>query len=1058
MIAFMFKSPPTLWGIAFVGFVMLAAGVSAGVTKGGLPGPAWLLAATTGALAALVATAVALRPVFVKTVQGRVDRSISKADAAREVRERLGDAKGRFPRVSEIRGRALRYGVQQAIPLDDGPVDGLSADLPRYLPRTIDGLIRSALTARSTAGGLVILKGNSTWGKSRCMFEAVSQVLGDWLIVAPSKASEVRDLVESGLSLNQMVIWLDEMVDFLTGSDPLTRHVVQRGVDKGAIIVGTIWKDDFAALTDPPRKVLGDQADPLEHGPGTVDELSEARSILLATYAELIEMPRDLDEKESAVAAALAKQDSRWAHALADAGELSPIQVLAAAPQLLHRYRSPDDEAGGVVLRAAVVLLAMEHPHPVPVGLLRRVAEAAMPPTLELDSDRWFDRALAWACRPVRGTISPLRAHRGGADDGPGYVAPDLLVSAARDDGALQDQVNLEQTLTHASADACAAIGSFLASRDDFHAAEPFLRRATEHGVVLAFRQYGYVLSQLEGRDAEAEAWLRKAVDAGDSQAMHRLGILLSGQKGRVGEAEEWFRKAVDASQTIAMLGLGFLLSSQEGRLGESEEWFRKAVDAGDTAALLGLGLLLGQQEGRAGEAGEWLRKAVDAGYTEALLALGLFLRQEGRLGEAEDWYRKAADAGEDRALRSLGAMAATAGRLEEAEEWFRKAVDAGDTMALRVLGMALVGQEGRVGEAEEWLRKAVDAGETTALRNLGTLLAGQEGRAGEAEEWFRKAVDAGDSTAMHRLGVLLGEQEERVGEAEEWFLKAVDVGHSASLFSLGSLLRRQGRLGEAEEWFRKAVDAGDTTALIGLGSLLGRQEGRVGEAEDWYRRAVDAGDTDGLLLLGLLLGWQEGRAGEAEEWLRKAIDAGDSGGLRALGTLLAGQEGRDGEAAEWFRKAVEAGDTTALRRLGDLLRAQEGRAREAEDWYRRAVDAGDTESLRSLGSLLRGQEGRLGEAEECLRIAVDAGVDHALNELGDLLMQLGRNAEARRFLERGIAAGERFAMLTMGELDLLEGRRELGRIWIRKAASLGVNEAVDLLAREFGEDPSLPA
>lgn len=866
MIAFMFKSPSKLWGIAFVGAIVLTAGVSAGLAKGGLPGPAWLIAALMGALTALVATVAALRPVFVKTVQSRVDRSISRADAAWEVRERLGDAKGKFPRVSEIGGRALRYGVQRAIPLDDGPVDGLSADLPRYLPRTIDGSLRSALTARSTAGGLVILKGNSTWGKSRCMFEAVSQVLGDWRIVAPSKASEVRRLVESGLPLKRTVIWLDEMVDFLTGSDPLTRHVVQRGVDKGAIVVGTIWKDDFAALTEPPKKPLGDQPDPLEHGPGTVGELAEARSILTATYADLIEMPRDLDEEELAVASALARQDSRWAHALADAGELSPIQVLAAAPQLLHRYRSPDNEAGGVVLRAAVALLAMEHPDPIPVDLLRRVAEAAMPPTLEPDSDRWFDSALAWACRPVRGTIAPLRAYRGGAGDRPGYVAPDLLVSAARDDGELQDHVNLEQTLAYASTEACAAIGRFLSYRDDFHAAEPFLRRATERGVARDFRQYGYVLSRLDGRDDEAEKWFRKAVGAGDTASLVGLGLLL-GEQDRIGESEEWLRKAVDAGYTEAMLALGFFLGRQEGRLGEAEEWYRKAADAGED---------------------------------RALPSLAATVARAGRFEEAEEWFRKAVDTGDTSALRGLGmALASQEGRAGEAEMWLRKAVDTGDTSALRNLGTLLAGQEGRAREAEEWFRRAVEAGDTRAMHRLGVLLGAQEERVGEAEEWFRMAVDAGDSASLFSLGTLLRRQG-RLGEAEESLRKAADAGDTKALIGLGSLLGAQeGRAGEAEDWYRKAVDAGEIDGLLFLGLLLGWQEGRADEAEEWLRKAIDAGDSGGLRALGYLLGSQEGRSAEAEEWLRKAVDAGDTEAMQGLGVLLGEQEGRADKAEE---------------------------------------------------------------------------------------------------------------------------------------------------------------
>lgn len=825
MIIPMLKPRPSLWGIAAFVLIVLTAGISAGVAKGSLPGPGWFGAGVVTALATAAAMLAALKPVFVKVVQVRVDRSLKQSEAGRELRERLGGPNGKFPRVSNIRDRALRYGVQQAIPLDGDTSNGLSADMPRYLPRTVDGRLRSSLTARSATGGMVIVKGNSTWGKSRSMFEAVGEVLGGWQIVAPRKAGDVRDLLESGLPLKQTVVWLDELVDFVTGDGPMTCDVVQRAVDKGAILVGTIWKDDFAALTDPPKKALGGRAVRSPHDAGLVDEHGDARAILTATYADIIEMPHDLDEEEAAVASALAKQDSRWAHALADAGELSPIQVLAAAPQLLHRYRSPDHEAGGVVLRTAVALLAAEHPPPVPSGLLRRAAQAAMPPTMEL-SDDWFEEALAWACRPVRGKIAPLQPFRNDASDDPGVVAPDLLVSAVREAGGLQDQIDLDLTLAHATAEACADIGGYFYFRDEDDVAEPFLRRAAECGIVRAFRQYGYVLGEQVGRAAEAEAWYRKSADAGDAGAMAGVGYMLSKQDGRAAEAEVWFRKAIDAGEPAAMTSLGYLLSEQEGR-------------------------------------------------------------------------------------------------------------------------------------------------------------------AGEAEAWLRKAMDAGEPDLM---------------------------------FSMGVLLSKQGRATEAEEWYRKAAIAGEPGAMFGFAYVLGEQEGRTADAEEFFRALADAGNVEAMLCLGLVLEDQEGRAGEAESWYRKAAEAGESDSMLGLGQMLAKQEGRAAEAEVWFRKAIDAGEPAAMTNLGYFLIGRDGRAAEAEEWFRKALDA-----------------------------EAPAG----LNNLGDALTQLGKYVEARSILERGIATGDPYAMRMMGELDLLEGHREAGRTWLRKAASLGVDAAAEILAEEFGEDPA---
>jgi TPR repeat protein len=917
------RSGLVLWSVAVVGLCVVVAGVAAGVAAGGLPGPGWVTAAIVGATAGIGAFVRALKDPLVKVLGTRIERDSQHAEALGELRMRLGGpSSSRFYRVKEVQERGLMFGVQKAIPLEQGPVDGLSSDLPRYVPRTIDVRLRAALTARSATGGMVVLKGNSTCGKTRSMFEAIGQVVPNWSIVAPGGASQVRGLVTSGIDLARTVIWLDELTDFLGGPERLSLDVIQQAVVKGVILVGTIWKDDFAALTTPssPASTKDRGADRVSGEASGADESVQARRILMASFVDLVEMPADLDQAEADTAAAVAVQDPRWAQALDHVGDLNPIQALAAAPELLARFHSPDHAVGGAVLKTAVALLAIGHPEPLPTEFLKVISRAALPATLlaRLDAD-WFSDALAWACRPVRGSIAPLTEYAVVEGRVDGYLAQDLLVEVARK-GEPAQSLDLALVLEHTSTAASVAIGRFFFARD-IAMAEPFVRRAAQEGVSGAQVALARLLNW-QGDNEGAEQWFVTASESGDVEAPFFFGLMLSRQAGRRGEAEQWYRKAANASNTDAMFQLGWLLSQKKGREVEAEQWYRKAADGGDAEAPFYLGWLLAQQAGREAEAERWYREAADAGNTKAQFYLGWLLSQkEGRQIEANKWTGKAVDADDTDALVSLGDLLfARKGRKVEAEQWYLKAATAGNTDAMLNLGWLLHDQEGREVEAELWSRKAADAGDVDAMSQLGQILFRQKGREVEVEQWYRKAADAGDIGALNRLGWLLSQQEGRQVEAGLWHRKAVDAGEPFAQFYLASLLSQlEGRQARAEYWYRRAADAGNIDAMFNLGVLLSQQEGQQVQAERYYLSAIDAGDSQALNNLGHLLTHQ-GRFGEARRALEKGIALGVPHAMGTMGELEL-LEGHREEAQRWLHRAASLGVSEAA----DLLRNEFG-------------------------------------------------------------------------------------------------------------------------------------
>ncbi|MFI5501115.1 tetratricopeptide repeat protein [Nocardia asteroides] len=693
----------------------------------------------------------------------------------------------RLGSTSSVFGRSGEYGMRDS-----------------YVPRTahhVDTRLAHALTGLR----LVVVVGPSKAGKTRTLFEAVRAHDPGARVVWPTHdgVSELAAHPWIATSTDPLVVWFDDLHEYLTGTIGLTPAVLARFSARPGptMVVATLRSEMRAQL----------------RGGG---ELGQDTRMLLeqAVTIDLASTSADADERAAADRAYPGYGGDRYG-----LGE-----GLAGAPELLARYDDARaaDPALYTVVAVAVDWARVGRTDPIPEPVLANLALRELRTThAHLDATTSDLRAAIETARtPPPGAGRTAALHTSFLDDDTrGYRAFDYLTAA--DDG--QDHRTprpIPDTFWHDATNDCDT--------------------STLIGVgVAAYRRDDI---------PTATTLFRKAAEAGNSRAMHNLGVLLDRCGDLVG-AESWYRKATKAGDKAALHNLGLLLR-QRGDLGEAEFWYRKAVEAGDRGAMNSLGALLGER-GDQGEAESWYRKAIEAGNSEAMYNLGLLLGERGDLDGAESWFRKAVEAGDRDAMAKLGALLGKRGDLDGAESWFRKAVEAGDRDAMNNLG-ALLGKRGDLVGAESWFRKAAEAGDRDAIFALGVLHA-ERGDLVGAESWFRKAVEAGDRDAIFALGVLHAERGDLVG-AESWFRKAAEAGSSDAMFALGVLLSERGDLVGAESWYRTAIEAGNNSAMNNLGVLLS-EHGDLVEAESWLRKAAEAGNSDAMNNLSALLDQQDG-------------------------------------------------------------------------------------------------------------------------------------------------------------------------------------------------------
>jgi TPR repeat protein len=682
---------------------------------------------------------------------------------------------GDLPRADAAIDRAL-LGIHASLPLPSGASAGLSAQLPTYVPRDLDEELRSALKEHSSHGGFLLLAGEAASGKTRCAYEAVRATLPDWRMLLPPSARDLAALVIAGIPLGRTIIWLDDAVHFL-GPGALTARTVRRllaDCTEPVILIGTIWPTDYDRLLDPASQ-------------GDKRELNaEPRQIL--RLAHRFEVPGQFSAAEWSRALQIAATDPRIREAVAHAEAAAVPSTLACAPDLIRRWEQPSDPAGAAVITAAVEACLCGHPAVIGPDLLQRLAEEYLTSAQKAAATPgWFTTAVAWACRPVRGTVAPLvpSARRIGELDG--YTVSDILVHRGARRFAAQQALPTapwDILADYADIDACGDVG---------------------------------LRAMYYGQTSHAIHALRRRADTGDTETMVTLGMTYL-DEGDLGSAQAWYQKAAEAGNGMAMA----LLAVVVGKLGDNKAarlWLQRGAEAGNTAAMVGIGSEL-EKDGEIAAARAWYQKSTEAGDDgQGMLFLGCLLRDQGDLQAARDCFRQALEAGRAFADELLPFLPVPGGVTGNASRRYMHDVTQTYTQAALCLG-ELCAVLGETTDARAYLEEAASLGHVRAMMMLGSTL-WEAGEADPALTWFRAAVEAGEPNAAFYLGMILDDRGDV--EAGVWLERAATSGAALAMGRYAIYLHDHGDVGGAREWGSRARDAGDP--LVGV--LLAQREGQ---------------------------------------------------------------------------------------------------------------------------------------------------------------------------------------------------------------------------------------
>ncbi|MGW5731401.1 MULTISPECIES: tetratricopeptide repeat protein [Streptomyces] len=575
---------------------------------------------------------------------------------------------------------ALAAGAHRARPDDTGD------SVPPYVPRDVDTELRRHLVDAAEQGGMVLLVGESTAGKTRAAHQAARTEFGGYRVLAPDSGADLIGALEVMAATHvRCVVWLDDLERFL-GPGALEASVLAELVRLRVPVLATMQLRQYEAFYP--------QSGGVGHGsPSTARMTGPAARVLRQIEPLSIERRWSLGELERAHTC----DDSRVIDAVTHHGSYGVAEYLAAGPALLaewrHAIRPGGHPRGAALVSAAVDLTRTGLPPPYPTTLLATLHQhyLAHDPLLRPEP---FDQALAWASR--------LR-----------YGATSLLLPTTSPEAW--------------------NVFDYLPDHSPGPVASPAWEAALEHATDPDDRFEIGLHACIDAPHISKAAWT-PLVDT-SPEAANNLGYLLS-EEGQAKEAEEMYRRALGSGIPEIVFSFAVLLH-EEGRTDEAEEMYRRAIGIGSINAINNLGVLL-ENKGRAEQAAEMYGRAIDAGLTEAALNLGNVFMKEDRLEEAEAQYRLAIDAGATEALLSLGILLFRAGRLAEAEVLYRRFMAAGWIGAENCLGL-LLEDTGRIEEAKDTYRRAIDAGDINSLYDLGRLLS-REGHTPEAEELYRRA------------------------------------------------------------------------------------------------------------------------------------------------------------------------------------------------------------------------------------------------------------------------------------------------------------------------------
>lgn len=428
-----------------------------------------------------------------------------------------------------------RLGVHRPIEADGAAPDGL----PAYVPRDLDFLPRAGLRARLAAaadhGGLVVLVGKSSTGKTRSLLEAIQALLEDWWLIQPGVQAADQDMLAmlAADPPSRLVVWLG---DLLNDADVggLRAAAVSQLISGGVVLVGTMWPGVHDQLTRPPAAAFDASASDDPHqDPGDLRLHRDGREVL--ELATVIRMPASPSKAENARARELSEDvrggagDPRLRAALRVAG-YGFTQAIAAAPQLVDRWHNADPYARAV-LTAAVDASRLGARAPLTMRFLRAAAPGYCDPAERARASAdWLSQALSYACQILLGAASALIPVGSSDSMGvtAGYRAADYLVQHAEPERQphCPPAAFWKAAVTHITDRAdLERLGMSASNRMRYRYAIPLLLRSGTCDPYLTMRLFWLLWDQ--GHTDIAMPLLRSAAKDENLEAAWRLGRLL---------------------------------------------------------------------------------------------------------------------------------------------------------------------------------------------------------------------------------------------------------------------------------------------------------------------------------------------------------------------------------------------------------------------------------------------------------------------------------------------------------------------------------------------------
>jgi tetratricopeptide (TPR) repeat protein len=702
-----------------VAALALLAGAPAVLAAAGVKSP-WALGGAAAVAAVVVAFGAVAQDGYMRHVQRRGERLFSIQDGC------LVLAGGGLPKVGDITD-PVRIGVHKAAPAPARAGAGTGTprgeDAPAYVPRDIDEELRGHLKA----GGFVLLVGDSTAGKSRAAFEAMTATLPGHLLIWPASRDAVPAALARAAETRRCVVWLDDLEGYL-GNGGVTVAQVNR-----LLVGGKHYRVIIATIRTAERQRL--LADEGETDAEARQTLRETRLVL--RQARVIRVSRMFSGPELDRARSLA-EDPRIAEALTHSGSYGIAEYLAAGPELLSDWEDARDSSDGQHARgAALVAAAIDirragHTSPIPRALLDQVHERYLvePGHTGIRCEPLAD-AWAWATMRRRATTALLPPAEGDRVEvfdylvdiiqrrsQPGGHVPEPVVHAAIDLGDPADTDSLGDTAFNQGHHTLAehALHRALQEKTDSPAF------GTEHPRTLGNRNDRALMLKRLGRLEEAEAEQRaviriqeRALGSEHPDTLTSRGYL-SGTLHGLGRTEE------SAAELRAVLEVLERVLGPEHRT--------TLINRGNLASVL-------RSLGRPEEA-EAEHRAV--------------LEIEERVLGAEDPVTLATRVNHALALRDLKRFAEAEAELRDVTEISTRTLGAEgyDTFASRVNHASVLHELGRHAEAEAEVRAVLEKATPTlgpehpdvlVIRSCHALILSALGRRAEAEAEYRTVL-----------------------------------------------------------------------------------------------------------------------------------------------------------------------------------------------------------------------------------------------------------------------------------------------------------------------------